>query len=209
MTAPVNVALSNLPQNSETPEATSRLIFLLQLAYSGELGAAVAYFGHAHSIRGTTEAREVWRIAREEVMHRRCILKLLAVLHAIPQARREKKLRIIGWCISVFCHIGGWFFPMYGAAKLEAQNIGEYEEAAKLALLAGRLDFVEPILEMAEIEWDHELYFREQAQTHWLWRFMPKWKIPAPRIEIREKFEAFSRSTTRVMPVVRAPWFIR
>jgi len=55
----------------EAPSAFARvqLCFLLQLAYSGERGAARAYVGHAASLRDPRERTEVRRILRDEVFH--------------------------------------------------------------------------------------------------------------------------------------------
>lgn len=97
---------------------------------------------------------------------------------------------------------------MYGAAMLEAQNIWEYELAARLAHVAGLEHLVDPLLEMAEVEWDHERYFRSQAASHWLWRLMPRWPVPAPREQVRAAFEAFVAAPNRLEPI-RAPWIIR
>lgn len=94
---------------------------------------------------------------------------------------------LVGTVISWFCHVGGWFFPMYGAAKLERGNIVEYEVAARLARETGHDEYVESLLEMAEVEWDHELYFRTKAMSHWLWRWVPRWAPPPPRSSIRAR----------------------
>ncbi len=101
---------------------------------------------------------------------------------------------------------------MYGAGKLEAQNIREYEHAARLAWVAGLHAFVEPLLEMAEVEWDHERFFREKAQSHALWRFMPRWPMPLPRTEIRASFDRFREACERgeaLVEHVHAPLLVR
>src|SRR5262249_17405215 len=126
-----------------------------------------------------------------------------------PVAYRERKMERVGRSIALFCQVGGWFLPMYGAARLEAQNIKEYELAARLAHAAGVEDFIEPFLEMAEVEWDHENYFRRNAMGVWLWRFVPKWPMPGPRSQIRSKFEAFRRTGISAVPVVKPPLLVR
>ena len=98
---------------------------------------------------------------------------------------------------------------MYGAARLEAQNIKEYELAARLAHAAELEHFIGPFLEMAEVEWDHESYFRHKAMQVWLWRLMPKWRIPGPRSQIRSSFEEFRRAGTVAVPIVKAPLVVR
>ena len=57
---------------------------------------------------------------------------------------------------------------MYGAGRLESHNVKEYEDAADLAVVSGHPEFVECLLEMAEVEWDHEAYFRGKVESHWL-----------------------------------------
>ena len=52
---------------------------------------------------------------------------------------------------------------MYGAGRLERGNIVEYEEAAEFARACGREDFIDCLLTMAEVEWEHELYFRDEG----------------------------------------------
>jgi hypothetical protein len=49
----------------------SDLIRRLQLAYSGELGAAIAYVGHAASVRNPADRDQILRIEAEERVHRR------------------------------------------------------------------------------------------------------------------------------------------
>jgi rubrerythrin len=188
--------------------ARAHLVFLLQLAYSGELGAARAYAGHADSLRDPSERAEVRRICRDEIRHRRCLRRMLASLGAAPEPRRESKMNLVGKSISFFCHVGGWFFPMYGAGRLESQNIREYEHAARLAAVAGCDEFIEELLVMAEVEWDHERFFREKASSHPLWRLVPHWPVPAPRSSIRDSFAAFLAGDRPIEPVI-APWLVR
>jgi rubrerythrin len=202
------------PQGPEAlPEqvlhARRELVFLLQLAYSGELAAARAYAGHRASLRNPAQRAELGRILRDELHHRHCLLAMLKELGAEPLPARERKMDLVGRTISRFCLVGGWFFPMYGAARLESQNIREYELAARLAHVAGLASFVAPLLEMAEVEWDHERYFREQAMRHLLWRVMPGWTPPPPRTQIRRSFEAFTARGQEALPAVRPALLVR
>jgi hypothetical protein len=208
---------STRPAPSVSPElpeaggefARAQLTFLLQLAYSGELAATRAYLGHRRSLRDPSERAELGKIIRDEVRHRHCLLDQLAELGSRPVAFRERKMERVGQAISTFCQVGGWFFPMYGAGRLEAQNIREYEVAARLALGAGMHHFIDPLLDMAEVEWDHEHYFRSRASSHPFWRLVPKWPAPSGRERIRASFEAYARANERPLHVVRAPWLVR
>jgi hypothetical protein len=83
--------------------------------------------------------------------------------------------------------VSGWLLPMYAAGRLERRNVGEYEAAARFARLCGRDDFVDCLLTMAEVEWDHEAYFRSRVELRelarrFLWRPLP------PRAAIRASF---------------------
>jgi hypothetical protein len=189
--------------------ARGQLILLLRLAYSGELAATRAYLGHRHALRSKHERADVGRITREEIRHRACLLEMLHDLGTSFDRRRERKMNLVGRSIALFCQVGGWFFPMYGAARLEAQNIREYELAARLAHVAGVPALISPLLEMAEVEWDHEAYFRGQAMTHVLWRLMPKWPLPPARTTIRESFAAFASGSDWVVPALRIPLLVR
>src|SRR5690606_12156361 len=117
-------------------------------------------------------------------------------LGARPRLLREWWMMCVGTFISLFCRVAGWFIPMYGAGKLERGNIQEYEVAARLAFDCGFYRYVDCLLEMAEIEWDHELYFRTKAAGHAFWRLLPGWTAPPPREAIRTSFEDYTRSTS-------------
>jgi hypothetical protein len=161
------------------------LVALLRLAYSAELAAYIAYHGHARSVRDPREKAEIRRIGRQELHHRRLVRDMLVALGAAPSPRLERKYRWIGRAIWLSCFVGGWFVPMYGAARLERGNIEEYVTAARLAAAAGRPEFVDDCLEMAEVEWDHEAYFHAKARTSWWMRVAPDWDDPPPRESYR------------------------
>ncbi|HEX9422281.1 MAG TPA: hypothetical protein VF899_03510 [Pyrinomonadaceae bacterium] len=80
---------------------------------------------------------------------------------------------IIGRVLGVLCHVMGWLAPMYGAGRLESRNIGEYETAARHARDCGRDDLTDCLLTMAEVEWEHEKYFRSRVLVHPLRRRLP------------------------------------
>ena len=166
----------------------ARLIRLLQDAHAGERAAYFAYEGHANSVREPEEKHAIRKIQREEWEHREALGKFLTDRGAKPRVSREWLMAVVGRLISVSCYLGGWFIPMYGAGRLERSNIVEYEVAARWAREAGHPVMAECLIEMAEVEWDHEKYFREKAFCHWMQRFVPKWSLPPPREEIRESF---------------------
>ncbi len=78
---------------------------------------------------------------------------------------------------------------MYGAGKLESRNVIEYESAARFAHECGRTDLIDCLLEMAEVEWEHEKYFRACVLKHWLGRRVPIWPVPPAKESIRLAFK--------------------
>lgn len=168
------------------------LVALLQLAYSGELAAAYAYRGHWHSLRDAGERTRIEEIENDEWHHRQLVGEMLVSLDARPSAMREARAAIIGRVLSLLCHLSGWLAPMYGAGKLESRNIREYETAALHARNCGRNDLVDCLLTMAEVEWEHEHYFRSRVLSHpWASR-LPIWPEPPTKEMIRKSFECES-----------------
>ncbi|UPT74919.1 MAG: ferritin-like domain-containing protein [Elusimicrobiota bacterium] len=161
---------------------------VLQNAYSGEYAASLAYGGHARSVSDPGERAEILAILDQELEHRGFVGGMLSALGAAPDPFKERLMTVVGTTISCLCRIGGWFIPMYGAGKLEAGNIVEYEVAAALAREAGHPELVECLLHMAEIEWDHEKYFRDKTLSSAWCRVVPLWPAPPPRADIRANF---------------------
>jgi demethoxyubiquinone hydroxylase (CLK1/Coq7/Cat5 family) len=169
-------------------DARANLIRQLQNAYSGELAAAFAYRGHWHSVSHPGERAHIHQIEAEEWHHRDLVGGLLRDLGARPRRMREAVFYVIGRVLGVMCHLSGWFAPMYGAGRLERHNIVEYEDAAQFAQACGREDFIDCLLTMAEVEWEHELYFRSKVMGHRLLRWIKVWDPAPPKETIRAKF---------------------
>ena len=165
------------------------LIALLQGAYSGELAAAYAYRGHWHSVRAADERESIRTIEKDEWRHRKLVGEMLTALGGAPNKTRETRATIIGRTLGFLCHVTGWLAPMYGAGKLESRNILEYETAARYARDSGQTEMIDCLLEMAEVEWDHEKYFRSQVLRHAVGRRLPIWPEPPPKESIRQSFE--------------------
>jgi hypothetical protein len=171
-------------------DARAKLVRQLVGAYSGELAAGYAYRGHWRSLREGKDRARIREIEADEWHHRELVGGLLRKLGGKPSPLREAIFWCIGRGIGAFCHVGGWFAPMYGAGKLERGNIVEYEEAAVFASDCGEEDMIDCLLTMAEVEWDHELYFRSTVLDHPLVRVFRMWQAPPPRESIRERFQA-------------------
>jgi rubrerythrin len=167
-----------------------KLIELLKLAYSGELAAAYAYRGHWHSVSDVDERDRIRQIENEEWHHRQLVGAMLDKLGTRASSARELRATLVGCVLGWLCHITGWLAPMYGAGRLESRNIREYETAARYARGAGHQEFVDCLLTMAEVEWEHEKYFRSRVMSHRLGRRLSLWPQPAPRETIRKSFAA-------------------
>ena len=163
------------------------LIQVLRAAYSGELAAGFAYAGHWRSVKDPAERERIHEIEREEWHHRELVGEMLAKLEARPSSTREFIFRTIGRALGPLCAISGWLAPMWGAGFLESHNIVEYEVAARLAQESGHQEFVACLLQLAEVEWEHERYFRERVMKHRFARLIPLWKTPPPKENIRRE----------------------
>jgi rubrerythrin len=167
--------------------ARDQLIHILQLAYSGERAAAYAYRGHWHSVSDADERSRIRTIEEEEWHHRDLVGGMLRSVGARHSTQREIRAAIIGRVLQVLCHVSGWLAPMYGAGKLERRNIVEYEMAARHARDCGHEDFIDCLLMMAEVEWEHEQYFRSKVLHHRIGRLLPIWPAPPPKESIRSQ----------------------
>ena len=146
--------------------ARDGLIRILQNAYSGEVAAAYAYRGHWKSLNESPEKIRIREIEVEEWDHRRRVGEWLAKLTAKPNPTREKIFWAIGRSIGAACFLSGWFMPMYFAGRLEGGNVVEYEEAAAMARELDMPECVNDLLDMARVEAEHELFFREMVAGH-------------------------------------------
>lgn len=172
----------------QADENKQNLIAILQLAYSGERAAGYAYRGHWLSVTNTEERARIKEVENEEWHHRRLIGEMLRSLNVQPSGFREARALIIGRILGFLCHFTGWLAPMYGAGRLERGNIREYETAARYARASGHDDLVDCLLTMAEVEWEHEKYFRSRVLLHPLGRRLSLWPEPPPKEMIRTTF---------------------
>ncbi len=169
------------------------LIELLRLAYSAELAAAYAYRGHWHSVADQAERDRILQIENEEWHHRRLVGEMLGKLGTHPSRTREWRAAIVGRVLGSLCHFTGWLAPMYGAGRLESRNIREYETAARYARAAGHDEFVDCLLTMAEVEWEHEEYFHSRILLHRFAKRLSLWSQPPPRETIRQSLQNAGR----------------
>jgi len=181
-----------------TADPLARLLRQLQGAYSGELAAAYAYRGHWKSVSSADDREQIRQIEADEWHHRELVGGLLREAGGRPSRLREAIFFTIGRTLGALCHVSGTFLPMYGAGKLERGNIVEYEEAAEYALACGREEMIDCLLTMAEVEWDHERYFRGRVVGHPLLRIARLWPPAPPRETIRARFAVRLGESRRV-----------
>ncbi|CAN5552950.1 hypothetical protein BH10ACI3_BH10ACI3_29060 [soil metagenome] len=155
------------------PDPRQNLIRILQNAHAGEVAAAYAYRGHWRSLKESPEKLRIKEIEAEEWDHRRRVGEWLAKLDAKPRPLREKVFWTIGRTLGATCFLSGWFMPMYFAGRLESKNSVEYEDAAVFATELGMDDCVADLLDMARVELEHEVFFRNTVAGH---RLLPVMK---------------------------------
>lgn len=167
-----------------------RLILILQRAYSGELGAALAYRGHWKSVKDSSERERIQIIEEEEWIHRGRVGEMLVSLDSAPVRFKEIRLRITGRMIGLACHLIGWFLPMYFAGRIESSNVEEYLAAARHARALSLAGFESDLLHMAEVERQHEKFFLEKVAGHWMLPLAAKlfnWGLPDPGSLVSDK----------------------
>jgi len=143
-----------------TRRARRKLIAVLRGAYSGEMGAALAYRGHARSVGDELVRAAIERIELEEWAHRDIVGSMLRELGAAPDPVRERVNATIGRTLGASCRFCGWTLPMFGAWLLERVNVAQYARAADHAEALGRLDDARTLRRMSEIEVAHARFFR-------------------------------------------------
>lgn len=149
-----------------------QLVHVLQMAYSGEKSAALAYQGHADSVRDADEKDAIRQIERDEWEHREEVGRMLARLNAQPCGFREGMQTAIGTFIKWLCPISGWLAPMIGAWLLEEANVAEYDKAATHAEAMTLPDMAAELRAMSATERDHAEYFKGRVFTRkkrWGW----------------------------------------
>lgn len=143
---------------------------LLQRAYSGEMAAALAYVGHAGSLRCPQAKAAVKQIEDDEWKHRENVLSLMRK-YEVPVSRAyEAYFFCIGKIIALSCHVIGRFMPYFFAGKLESGNVCEYFVMMRYFHALGIHEHDEMLYEMGIKEKEHEMYFLAQVEGD---RFLP------------------------------------
>lgn len=151
-----------------------KLVNLLRMAYSAEKAAALAYIGHANSIKDPEQKAAIKQIEEDEWNHRREVLAIIR-RYDIPISKwYEIKFHVIGRLISACCYVIGWFMPFYFAGRLESGNVCEYFRMMHYFEEVEITDHHATLYEMGIKEKEHEMFFLEKLQSHRLLPFFEK-----------------------------------
>ena len=147
----------------------TKLVRLLQQAYSAEKAAAYAYIGHAGSVKDLKHKQLIRQIELDEWKHREEVLKIMQHYQIPISNFFEIKFGIIGKIISASCYVIGWFMPYYFAGKLESGNVCEYFRMMQFFHTLNIHEHDEILYEMGMKEKEHEVYFLAQIKNDkWL-----------------------------------------
>jgi ferritin-like metal-binding protein YciE len=135
------------------------LIRALQDLHAGEIAAARAYRGHSIRVRDPDVRRRIRAIEDEEWAHREDLSRMLAALGASPNPLRERLKGLLGSVLQVLCaRFPEWLLAAV-AAWLEHKGATEYRNAALLAQSAGESGMAQTLLDHADVEEAHGVYF--------------------------------------------------
>lgn len=162
------------PSDRCPPTLVKTWYLILQNAHAGELAAGFAYRGHWQSLKDSPERERIRQIEAEEWHHRERVSGWLRSLDAKPRRFREIIFWIVGRMLGLTCFISGRFMPMYFAGRLESGNVIEYEDAAAFARQLEMIECVGDLLDMARVEAEHEIFFREMVVGHRLLPWMKR-----------------------------------
>ena len=145
------------------------LAILLQRAYSGEKAAALAYIGHAGSLRRAEAKAAVKQIEEDEWHHRRNVLSIMQQYDVSISCWHEVRCHCIGKIIAFSCYFIGRFMPYFFAGKLESGNVCEYFVMMRYFHELGIDEHDAMLYEMGIKEKEHEAYFLAQIKgSRWL-----------------------------------------
>ena len=137
---------------------------MLRLTYSSELGAAMAYEGHAAHIAIAAHRPHVEQV-RDDELHHRAELKALLDARGV---RPWRVLELLFWCVgssvAFGCRFWGDWASATGAGMFEVNGVAEYQRLAVLARRAEEHALVPVFEAMADQERAHRDLFREMAR---------------------------------------------
>lgn len=145
-----------------------QLVNLMRVAYSAERAAAFAYIGHAGAVRDPEEKQAIHQIEVDEWNHREEVLQMMQQYGISVSTYYEWKFLVIGKFIGWSCYVIGWFMPFYFAGRLESGNVCEYFRMLHYFDELGIRDHHQVLFDMGMKEKEHEVYFLDKLNNHWL-----------------------------------------
>jgi hypothetical protein len=139
---------------------------LLRKAHSVEKATALAYQGHAASVKDPLEKKAIQQIEVDEWRHRETVLDIMKKYGVPVSIYYELKYRIIGKIISKSCCVMGWFMPFYFAGKRENGNVCEYLRIMKCFHSLGVHNHDRILYTLSMKEKEHERYFLNKIRNH-------------------------------------------
>ena len=150
------------------------LVRLLQMAYSGEKAAALAYIGHAGSVKDPAEKRAIKEIEDDEWGHRSEVRAIMDAYGIAPSRWFEIRFTAIGRSVALGCYLIGWFMPYYFAGRLESGNVCEYFIMQQYFHDLDISAHDEVLYEMGMKEKEHEEFFLAAIRNRKLLRFFQR-----------------------------------
>jgi hypothetical protein len=119
-------------------------------------------------VRDPAEKEALSQIEADEWRHRTCVGEILEALGQRPSRYFEIKYWLIGKIIGLSCYVIGWFMPLYFAGRLESGNVNEYVTLKRLLNEEGHTQWDDAVIEMTEVEKEHEIFFATAVDGHWM-----------------------------------------
>jgi rubrerythrin len=133
---------------------------MLQWAHGVEIGASMAYRGHAENVKDRFENTMIRLILSDEAWHRIDLKYMLDELGAKPNKVFDALFWCIGKTISGGCYVMGYRMAMWGAKIMEVMGSQIYWKLAIEATNSGHQQFHRKLCNMARQEEKHEEFFK-------------------------------------------------
>lgn len=140
-----------------------KLISLLRLAHSIEIGAREAYRWHSKAAgKSTKEGMEIYLMSTEEEGHRKVVGKFLKMWGGKPNAALDALMWLVGNLVGLSCFVSPKRASALGARLMEAIGGDIYFDLADEAFDEGYKNTSFVFIKMAQTERLHEDFFKQK-----------------------------------------------
>lgn len=140
-----------------------KLISLLRLAHSIEIGAREAYKWHSMAAgKGTKDGLEIFLMSNEEEDHRKVVGKFLKMWGGKPNTLLDGAMWVIGNLVGLACFISPKRASALGARLMEAVGGDIYFDLADVSFDEGYKNTAFVFIKMATTERAHEEFFKQK-----------------------------------------------